>query len=113
MLSMLRGGSRTAATSKMVCFVIIVNGWKPITVITKRSFLDIAAALDPPLMLMIKSRLEDRNILCTLTHYVPVLPSYRNQSIDLTGFYMRTTLALNGLRGSAVEFPEGAIRDAL
>ena len=46
MLSMLRGGSRTAATSKMVCFVIIVNGWKPITVITKRSFLDIAAALD-------------------------------------------------------------------
>ena len=44
---------------------------------------------------------------------MPVLPSYRNQSIDLTGFYMRTTLALNGLRGSAVEFPEGAIRDAL
>ena len=23
----LRGGSRTAATSKMECFVIIVNGW--------------------------------------------------------------------------------------
>ena len=29
-------------------FVIIVNGWKPLTVITKRSILDIAAVLDPP-----------------------------------------------------------------
>ena len=25
-----RGGSRAAATSKMECFVIIVNGWKHI-----------------------------------------------------------------------------------
>ena len=31
-----RGGSRAAATSKMECFVIIVNG--------------VAAALDPPLI---------------------------------------------------------------
>ena len=44
-----RGGSRAAATSKMECFVIIVNGWKPLTIITKRSVLDVAAALDPPL----------------------------------------------------------------
>ena len=35
---------------------------------------------------------------------MPVLPSYRNQSIDLhsfidlTGFYMRVTLTLNGLK---------------
>ena len=29
--------------------VIIVNGWKPLTVITKRSILDLAAVLDPPL----------------------------------------------------------------
>ena len=28
-----RGGSRTAATSKMELFVIIVNGWKPPLVI--------------------------------------------------------------------------------
>ena len=33
-----RGGSRAAATSKMECFVILVNGW-----------LDVAATLDPPL----------------------------------------------------------------
>ena len=30
-------------------FVIIVNGWKPLTIITKRSVLDVAAVLDPPL----------------------------------------------------------------
>ena len=44
-----RGGSRAAATSKMERFVIIVNGWKPLTIITKRSILDVAAVLDPPL----------------------------------------------------------------
>ena len=49
--SVFRGGSRTAATSKMDHFVIIVNGWKPLTIITKRSILNIAVALDPPLLL--------------------------------------------------------------
>ena len=49
----LRGGSRAAATSKMEHFVIIVNGWKPLPIITKRSILDVAAALDPPLALKI------------------------------------------------------------
>ena len=44
-----RGGSSTAATSKMEHFVIIVNGWKPLTIITKSSILDVAAVLDPPL----------------------------------------------------------------
>ena len=44
-----RGISRAAATSKMERFVIIVNGWKPLTIITNRYILDVAAALDPPL----------------------------------------------------------------
>ena len=44
-----RGGFRIAATSKMERFVIIVNGWMPLTIITKRSILDVAAVLDPPL----------------------------------------------------------------
>ena len=35
--------------------MIIVNGWKPLTVITKRSILDVAAALDPPLSTSKKS----------------------------------------------------------
>ena len=40
---------RTAATSKMELFVIIVNGWKPLIIITKSIILDVAAVLDPPL----------------------------------------------------------------
>ena len=46
-LTQSRGGSRAAATSKMECFAIIVNGWKPLTIITKSSILDVAAVLDP------------------------------------------------------------------
>ena len=34
-----RDGSRTAATSNMEHFVIIVKGWKPLTFITKSSIL--------------------------------------------------------------------------
>ena len=48
-LRICRGGSRTAATSKVKVFVIIVNGFQPLTIITKRFILDAAAALDPPL----------------------------------------------------------------
>ena len=47
-----RGGSRTAAISKMERVVIIVNGWKQLTIITKHSILDVVAALDPPLSLI-------------------------------------------------------------
>ena len=49
-LFIFRGGSRTAATSKMERFVIIVNGFQPLTIITKRSILGVAAVLDPPLI---------------------------------------------------------------
>ena len=45
-----RGGSRTAGTSKMERFVIIVNGFQPLTIITERSILDAVASLDPPLI---------------------------------------------------------------
>ena len=45
-----RGGSRTAATPKMERFVVIVNVWKPLTIFTKRSILDVAADLDPRLV---------------------------------------------------------------
>ena len=48
LLVSIRGGSWTAAISKMEHFVIIVNGWKPLTIITKRSILDVAADLDAP-----------------------------------------------------------------
>ena len=41
-----RGGFRTVATSKIKHFMTIVNGWKPLTSITKCSILDVAAVLD-------------------------------------------------------------------
>ena len=44
-----RYGSRTAATSEMERFVIIVNAFQRLTIITKRSILDVAAVLDWPL----------------------------------------------------------------
>ena len=49
-----RGGSRGAATSKMERFVIIVNGSKPLTIILKRSILDVAAALNQPVDALVK-----------------------------------------------------------
>ena len=51
-----RGGSRIATTSKMERFGIIVNGWRPLTIITKRSILDVAAVLDPPLIVLESSK---------------------------------------------------------
>ena len=41
-----RDGSTTAATSKLEHFMIIVNDWKPLTVITKSFILDVAEVLD-------------------------------------------------------------------
>ena len=51
-LENIRGRSRAAATSKMERFVIIVNGFQPLTIITKCSIQNVAAALDPPLNML-------------------------------------------------------------
>ena len=51
-LILLRGGSKTAATSKTERFVIIVNGFQSLTIITKCSIFDLAGALDPLLLLI-------------------------------------------------------------
>ena len=59
-----RGGSRTAATSKMEHFVTIVNGFEPFTVITKRSILDVAVLLDPSLGVRSYSNLFKAFISC-------------------------------------------------
>ena len=48
-MSKTRGGSGTAATSKIERFVIIVNGFQSLIIITKSSILYVAAVLDPPL----------------------------------------------------------------
>ena len=56
-----RGGSRTAATSKMEHFVIIVNGFQPLTIITKSSILDVATVLEPPLEKLKLGKVGNRN----------------------------------------------------
>ena len=58
----IRGASRTAATFKMERFVIIVNRFQPLTIITKCSILDVAAFLDPPLSIVL---LQYISKLCT------------------------------------------------
>ena len=54
-----RGVSRTAATSKVELIVIIVNGWKPLTIITKSSTLHAAAVLDTSLEPNARSKLDN------------------------------------------------------
>ena len=36
--------------------MIIVNGFQPLTIITKRSILDVAAVLDPPLNISVSEK---------------------------------------------------------
>ena len=56
-LPMLRGGSRAAATSKMGRFAITANGFQSLTIIiTKRSILDVAAVLNPPLLVRVTKK---------------------------------------------------------
>ena len=62
-----RGGSGTAATSKMKCFVIIVDGFQPLIIITKHSNLEVEAALDPSL---INSLNWSQRSFCTITKEV-------------------------------------------
>ena len=50
---MLRGGSRDAETPNMESFVIVVSGFQSLTITTKRSILDVAGVLHPPLMLVL------------------------------------------------------------
>ena len=59
----IRGGSRPAATSKEELFVIIFNGFQPLTIITKSSTLNVAAVLAPPLN-MIKLKMEKKEFKC-------------------------------------------------
>ena len=59
-----REGSRTAGTSNVEHFVIIFNGWKRLTIISKSSILDFAAVLDQPLAADFKIFRQFRIIIC-------------------------------------------------
>ena len=49
--NLIGGGSRTAATSKMELFVIIVNRFQPLTIFKNYSILDDKAVLDLTLVI--------------------------------------------------------------
>ena len=59
----IKGDPRASATSKLDRFVIIVNGFQPLTIITKRYILDVAAALDPPLEIKLYRRARKKKNL--------------------------------------------------
>ena len=64
-------------------FVIIVNGFQLLTISTKRSILDVAAALDPPLEIHI--------LLCMLQHVFGLFCLLLRQSvlvIKISQFYV-------------------------
>ena len=71
-----RGGSRAAATTKMECFVIIVNGFQPSTIITTRSILDVAAVLDPPLIGHVEKGPIFSILFCSMTSNIFVLYTF-------------------------------------
>ena len=49
----IRGGSRTAVTSEVELFVIIVNGSQPLPIITKSPTFDVAGVLDSSLFITV------------------------------------------------------------
>ena len=79
----------------MECFVIIVNGWKPLTIITKHSILDVAAALDPPL---IKHKLRT------------ILGVIRNLVLDFIFYFVTAYMKKNPIH---VTSGQGATQNAL
>ena len=105
LLTIIRGGSRIAPSSKMELFVIMVNGFQPLTIITKCSILEVVVVLDPPLNIVILSwddylKIEETKTTLTLSWRRPL--SYRNQSIDLLCKAMDWFLYDNGLRHERV-----------
>ena len=81
-----RGGSRTAATSKMERFVM--ECWKPLTILTKRSTLDVTVVLDPPLLtpdVAKYARVKEADLIKNVLIKNPVLES-TNHVESLDGF---------------------------
>ena len=86
-LKLVRGRSRATATSKMERFVIIVNGF----IITKCSVLDVAAVLDPPLLVMFFSRnieiFETKQKQTYSAEHRQTLACSQNNSYDMSFFH--------------------------
>ena len=80
----IRGGSRTAATSKMERFMIIVNSFQPLTNITKHSILDVAAVLDPPYYFKNEIKLANFHSYSTLNFSKVTESEVRKEILNLS-----------------------------
>ena len=78
-----RGGSRIAATSKMELLVITVNGFQPLTIITKCSILDVAAVLDPPLNYVVTITQKHSEMFLDTQEHLKNIFSKINKTISL------------------------------
>ena len=66
-------------SSKMERFVIIINGWKSLTILTKCSILDVATTLDLPLLWRVVCppiSIFD-SIFCNKSIIIPLITSYK------------------------------------
>ena len=66
-------------SSKMERFVIIINGWKSLTILTKCSILDVATTLDLPLLSRVVCppiSIFD-SIFCNKSIVIPLITSYK------------------------------------
>ena len=88
---LISGGSRAAVTSKMERFVIKVNGFQPLTIITKRFILDVAAALNPALL-----------IPCCVTHFSSKRFIVDPNLMEMKALTYESTLALLASKKSFV-----------
>ena len=84
-------------------FVIIINGFQPLTIITKRSILDVAAALDLPVIniFQLMKFLPEKSFTVPLLlsgQVVTFLGSrYANGQLNLTHLFCKT-IAYRGKR---------------
>ena len=66
-------------SSKMERFVVIINGWKSLTILTKCSILDVATTLDLPLLWRVVCppiSIFD-SIFCNKSIVIPLITSYK------------------------------------
>ena len=86
---------RAAAASKMECFVITVNGFQPLTIITKHSVLVVAAALDPPLII---NDFQPSTIFRSIHQRCPVKKGVLRNFAIFTGKHLRQSLFFNKVK---------------
>ena len=90
-----RGGSTTTATAKTELFVIIVNGFQSLTIITKCSILNVGAVLDLPLVTGQHMKAEGQDQVTTgiclqcsfICYFFPLLADRHHHLIAVTYFF--------------------------